>query len=183
MQKKSSTLGSILPMMFNPGAFIERYLERTSFIFSLMVSGLAFALFFLQTGFDLYKTGQKAAYHLYVMSGIGFLYGVLVIPFFGILFWICLKMTKSRFSFKQILSATCLSYSGLLIYSIFGLIFSVFFNWKTSIAFGTTGAVWSIGSLIGTIRQLSNSRTGLAIFLATIFGTIVLFSWYYLGNI
>ncbi len=170
-------------MMFNPGAFIENHLERTSFIFSLLISGLAFAFFFLQTGLDLYKTGQKDLNYAYTMSGVGFLYGALVIPFFGILFWIFLKMTRSRFSFKKVVSATCLSYSGLFIYSIFGLIFSVFFGWRTSVAFGATGAVWSIGSLIGTVRQLSNSRTSLAIFLATIFGTMILFSWYYVGNI
>lgn len=183
MEKRISTFGSILPMMFNPGVFIQRYLERANLIFSILVSGLAFGLFFLQTGLDLYKTGQKNMNFVYTMAGIGFLYGVLMIPFFGILLWIFLNIARSKSTFKNTLSATCLSYSGLFVYSIFGLIFSVFFNWRTSIAFGTTGTVWSIGTLIGTIRQLSNSKTGLAIFLGTIFGTIVLFSWYYLGNI
>lgn len=183
MEKKAATLSSILPMMFNPGTFIEEHLEKTSLIFSKLISGLAIGFFFLQTGLDLYKTGQKAMNHVYMMTGIGFLYGVLVVPSFGILLWIFLKMSRSKFTLRQILSATCLSYSSLLIYSIFGLLFSIFFNWRTSIAFGATGAIWSIGSLIGTIKRLSNSKTGLAIFLATIFGTVLLFSWYYLGNI
>ncbi|HEY8543214.1 MAG TPA: YIP1 family protein [Pseudothermotoga sp.] len=183
MEKKASTFGSILPMMFNPAAFLQNYFERMSLIFSILISGLGFGLFFLQTGLDLYKTGQKPLNFAYKIGGIGFLYGVLIIPFFGILLWIFLKIARSKSTFKQTLCATCLSYSSLLIYSIFGMIFSILLNWRTSIAFGTTGAVWSIGTLIGTIRQLSNGKTGLAVFLSIVFGTIVLFSWYYVGNI
>lgn len=182
MEKKIS-FGSILPMMFNPAAFLQNYFDRMNLIFSMLISGLGFGLFFLQTGFDLYKTGQKPLNFAYTIGGVGFLYGALIIPFFGVLLWIFLKIARSKSTFKQTLCAVCLSYSGLFIYSIFGLIFSFLFNWRTSMAFGATGAVWSIGALIGTIKQLSGGKTGLSIFLSTVFGTIVLFSWYYVGNI
>lgn len=181
MQKRT-TVGSLLPMMFNPSAFIENYLQNASFVFALLISGSAFGLFFLQTGLDLYRTGQKNLQFVYTIAGIGFLYGALVIPFFGVLIWSFFKIARSKSSFKQVLTAVCLSYSGLLFYSIFGIVFSLLLNWRTSIAFGVTGAVWSIGATIATIRKLSKN-TALSIFLAIVFGSAVLFSWYYLGNI
>lgn len=183
MERKTSTLGSILPMMFNPGTFLQNYIQKTPLIFSILVSSFAFGLFFLQTGLDLQRTGQKTMDFVYTIGGMGFLYGALIIPLFGIMLWLFLKIARSKSTFKQTLSATCLSYSGLLVYSIFGLVFLLLFNWRTSVAFGTTGAVWSIGALIGTVRQLSNGKTALAIILATLFGTVVLFSWYYVANI
>jgi hypothetical protein len=183
VEKKVSTFGSILPMMFNPAAFLQNYFEKMSTVFSILISGVGFGLFFLQTGLDLYKTGQKPLSFAYTIGGVGFLYGAMMIPFFGILLWIFLKIARSKSTFKQTLCAICLSYSSLLIYSIFGMAFSFLLNWKTSMAFGTTGAVWSTGAMIGTIRQLSNGKTGISIFLSIVFGIVILFSWYYVGNI
>ncbi|MDI6862387.1 MAG: hypothetical protein QMC97_03265, partial [Pseudothermotoga sp.] len=84
--------------------------------------------------------------------------------------------------FKEAISATCLSYSGLLVYTTFGMVFSILLNWRTSIAFGATGVVWSMGATMGTIRQLSGGKTSLSVFLSTVFGVLVLLSWYYVGN-
>lgn len=181
MQKRT-TLGSLLPMMFNPSAFIENYLQNASFVFALLVSGSAFGLFFLQTGLDLYRTGQKNLQFVYTIAGVGLLYGALVIPFFGVLLWLFLKIARSKSSFRQVLTITCLAYSGLFVYSIFGVAFSLLLNWRTSITFGLSGAVWSIGATIATARKLSKNMA-FSIFLAIVFGSAVLLSWYYLGNI
>ncbi|MEJ5230253.1 MAG: YIP1 family protein [Pseudothermotoga sp.] len=181
--KNRATFSSILPMMFNPGAFIESRLRDMSVLFSLLVSALGFGLFFMQTGLDLFKTGQKSMNFVYTITAAGVVYGALFIPLLGVLLWIFLKIARSKASFKETISAMCLSYSSLLVYTLFGIIFSVFLNWRTSVVFGTSGVVWSMGTLMGTIRQLSNGKIALSVFLATIFGVVVLFSWYYLGNL
>jgi len=181
--KNRAAFSSILPMMFNPGAFIETRLKDASVFFSLLVPALGFGLFFAQTGLDLFKTGQKPMSFVYTMTGAGVLYGALFIPLLGALLWIFLKIARSKVSFKEAISAMCLSYSSLLVYTLFGMIFSMLLNWRTSVVFGTSGVVWSMGTLMGTIRQLSGGKTALSVFLATIFGVIVLLSWYYLGNL
>ncbi|WP_448522442.1 hypothetical protein [Pseudothermotoga sp.] len=180
--KNRATVSSILPMMFNPGAFLQVRLKDVSFFFSLLVPALGFGLFFLQTGLDLFKTGQKPMDFVYTVSLVGVGYGALLVPFFGVLLWLFLKISKSKVSFKEAISATCLSYSGLLVYTALGTIFSILLNWRTSIAFGATGVVWSMGATMGTIRQLSGGKTALSVVLSTLFGILVLLSWYYVGN-
>ena len=180
--KNRTTLGAILPMMFNPGAFLENRLKDVSVLFSLFVPALGFGLFFMQTGLDLFKTGQKSMNFVYTISIVGVAYGALLIPFFGVLLWLFLKISKSKVSFKETIGAMCLSYSGLLVYTALGMIFSIFLNWRTSIAFGATGVVWSMGATMGTIRQLSGGKTALSVILSTMFGVLVLLSWYYVGK-
>ncbi|MBC7121804.1 MAG: hypothetical protein H5T94_00910 [Pseudothermotoga sp.] len=180
--KNRATLGAILPMMFNPGAFLQVRLKDVNVLFSLFVPALGFGLFFMQTGLDLFKTGQKSMNFVYTISIVGLAYGALVVPFFGVLLWLFLKISKSKVSFKETIGAMCLSYSGLLVYMAFGMIFSIFLNWRTSIAFGATGVVWSMGATMGTIRQLSGGKTALSVILSTVFGVLVLLSWYYVGN-
>lgn len=181
--KNRATFSSILPMMFNPASFVENRLKDANLFFSLLVPALGFGLFFAQTGLDLFKTGQKPMNFVYTVTAAGVVYGALFVPFLGVLLWIFLKIARSKVSFKETISAMCLSYSGLLVYTLFGMIFSPLLNWRTSVVFGVSGVVWSMGTLMGTIRQLSNGKTALSVFLATIFGVLVLFSWYYVGNL
>lgn len=170
-------------MMMNPSSAIKQSLSGAKRFLSILVSGLAFGLFFLQTGLDLYKTGQKSLQFVAFLSVAGFLYGFMLIPILAFFIWIILKIAKSRDSLPQVISTFCLSYSGTLVYGLLGFIFSIALGWKTSVAFGVTGVLWAIGPMIVGIREMTNGKNGLSVSIATIISAFVLLSWSILGNL
>ena len=180
---KPSLFRTIFGMMINPGGTLKKSLFTTKWHLSVAVSAVAFGLFFGQTGFDLYKTGQKGLEFVILTSAIGFAYGLLVISILGFLIWTVLKLSKGERRMKETVSAFCLSYSGALVYGALGLAFSLALGWKTSVAFGVTGVLWAIGPMIITIRELTGGRNALSIPIATTVGIAVLISWSILGNL
>ena len=107
---KTSLTRTIFGMMINPagalkGAFSSRW------YLGLVVSALAFGLFFIQTGLDLYKTGQKEMNFVLISAGAGITYGIIMIPLIGMVIWVILKAAKTDKSLLQAISAFCLSYS------------------------------------------------------------------------
>lgn len=178
-----SLLRTIFGMMINPSGTIKNALLSTKWYFSVAISGLAFGLFFVQTGLDLYKTGQKGFEFVLISGGTGILYGIVAIPMIGALLWAILKMYKSDKDIKTTVSSFCLSYSGALVYGTLGLLFSLAFGWKTSIAFGVTGVLWAIGPMIIGIREMTKGRNGMSIPIATVISVVVLVSWSIFGNL
>lgn len=181
-KSKQSLLRTVMGMMINPAGALKGALAGKWYI-SAVVSTLAFGLFFLQTGLDLYKTGQKDFFFAVLFTGLGLLYGAFIIPLLGLLFWGLIKMAKTQMSLTQAVSAFCLCYSGALIYGIFGIIFSLALGWKTAVAFGVTGVLWSTGPMIHTIRRMTEDKTALSIFLSTVAGVTILVSWSLFGRI
>ncbi len=163
-------------MMLSPAGALKGALDGRWYI-SAAVSALAFGLFFLQTGLDLYKTGQKGFFFAVLFTGLGLLYGAVIIPLLGSLFWGVIKMAKTKMSLNQAVSAFCLCYSGALIYGLFGLVFSLALGWRTAVAFGVTGVLWATGPMIHTIRRMTEGKTALSVFLATVAGLTILVSW------
>jgi len=180
---KPSMLKTIFSMMINPSGILKSSLLNTKWYFSLIVSALAFGLFFIQTGLDLYKTGQKGVDFVLLSAGVGVLYGVLVIPLLGFLVAAILKLSKTDKKIGQIISLFCLSYSGALIYGTLGIIFSLVLGWKTSIAFGASGILWAIGPTIVTIREMTVGKNAMSIPIATIISGTILVSWSIFGNL
>lgn len=181
-QAKPSLLRTIFGMMINPagalrGAFASRW------YLSAAVSALAFLLFFVQTGLDLYKTGQKELDFVFLSAGAGVFYGLVMIPLVGAVMWVILKAAKTDKSLMQAISAFCLSYSGALIYGVLGIVFSLALGWKTSVAFGVTGVLWAIGPMMFTIRELTGGKNVLSVPLATAVSAVVLISWSLFGNL
>ncbi|MGI6327886.1 MAG: hypothetical protein ACOX1I_02855 [Dethiobacteria bacterium] len=179
---KTSLTRTIFGMMINPagalkGAFSSRW------YLGLVVSALAFGLFFIQTGLDLYKTGQKEMNFVLISAGAGITYGIIMIPLIGMVIWVILKAAKTDKSLLQAISAFCLSYSGALIYGLLGVIFSLILGWKTSVAFGVTGVLWAIGPMMFTIRELTGGKNVLSVPLATAVSAVVLISWSLFGNL
>jgi hypothetical protein len=174
---KKPFINTVLSMMVSPARAIKTSVDKIPWYFSVAVSGLAFGLFFFQTGLDLYKTGQKGFGFALLSAGTGVAYGLLVIPLLGWLLWLVLKMTKSDKTMSWTISSFCLSYSGAMIYGILGIVFSLVFGWKTAVAFGITGVIWATGPIIATIREVTKGNSTLGIILATIIGAIVLFTW------
>lgn len=180
---KISNIKVIFGMMINPTSVLKSIILKTKWQFSLIVSGLAFALFFLQTGLDLFRTGQKTFSHILVLSGAGIIYGAVCIPLISSLMWIVLKIGKSDKTLFQTIAVFCMSYSGSLIYGIIGLGFSLGMGWKTAVAFGVTGVLWAIGPMIISVRELTGGKNSLSIPIATLFSLVVLFSWAFIGNL
>jgi len=96
---------------------------------------------------------------------------------------ISMMISKTNKPIGWAISSFCLSYSGALIYGIFGLVFSFFFDWRTAIAFGVTGVLWATGPIIVSIREMTEGKSVLSIPLATLAGTVVLISWSVFGTI
>ncbi len=178
-----SVFRAVLAMMLNPAFVVKSSLSRIPWYFSVLVSALAFFLFFLQTGLDLYKTGQQGLAFVFWSAGAGVAYGALVIPFLGILLWLVLKLAKAEKGMSWAVSSFCLSYSGALVYGILGLLFSLFLGWRTSMAFGVTGVLWATGPLITAVREMTGGKTALAVVLSSLVGTVVLYTWSFFGRV
>ena len=181
--EKQPIFRTLIGMMISPGNAVKGAISGIPWFFSVIVAALAFGMFFLQTGLDLYKTGQKGTSYLLVSGGMGVVYGLVMIPLIAVLIWMVLKMMKTDKPLKSAVSSLCLSYSGALIYGILGLVFSLALGWKTSVAFGVTGVLWAIGPMILSIREMTGGKNALSIPIATIVSAVVLFSWSFLGNL
>lgn len=181
--EKPPLFRTILSMMMTPAVALKSGISAIPWYFSLAVSATAFGLFFFQTGFDLYKTGQQTLSFALLSAGVGVIYGLTVIPLLGAFIWGVLKITKSDKKLSWAISSFCLSYSGALIYGMMGILFSLFLGWKTAVAFGVTGVIWATGPIIASIREMTGEKSVLSIVLATSVGVVVLFTWSFFGQI
>lgn len=174
---------TVFGMMINPSGTLKSALSESHWALAPGVSALAFTLFFLQTGLDLYKTGQKGFSYVWLALGSGFLYGLLVIPVLGVIAWGFLKTFRMERNLKDAVASMCLSYSGALVYGIIGLIFSLLLGWKTAVAFGVTGVLWAVGPMMVGIREMSGGNNVLSMVISAAISVIVLFSWSFWGNL
>jgi hypothetical protein len=180
---KRPVISTILSMMINPKKAMKSKIDQMPWFFGVIVSGLAFGLFFLQTGLDLYRTGLRGSSIILLSVGAGLAYGLIVIPLIGALLWLILKMFKGDKTLSWTITSFSLSYSGAMIYGLIGLVFSLVFGWKTAVAFGVGGVLWATGPIITTIREITKGRSSLGIVLATIVGALVLLSWLLLSKL
>jgi hypothetical protein len=179
---QTSKIRLLINMMLSPGTALKNATSGMPVYFSFIVSGLAFGLFFLQTGLDLYRTGQQQLIFAIVTAIIGTTFGITVIPALGVLSWGISKPFGGTKTLKWTVSAFCMSYSGALIYCLLGIAMSISLGWRTSVAFGVTGVLWAIGPMISTIREMVNGKIYLCVILASIIGALVLFCWSFIGR-
>jgi len=170
-------------MMVSPGKILKDTDHDTKWYLALSVSGLAFALFFLQTGLDLYKTGQKGMEFVLFSAIAGVAYGIVIIPLISITIWGILKIGKTNKGLKWTITSFCLSYSGALVYCTLGMIFSFILGWKTAIAFGASGVLWAVGPMIIVVREMTEGKMILSVSIVSAFACFVLLSWSYLGQL
>lgn len=171
-----------LTMIMNPGEVIKKQMNRVPWPFSLFISGLAFTLFFLQTGLDMYRNAQIGTSTVILITILGIIYGTAGISAVAALAWVLCSSKENEYSLDWTISSFALGYSATLVYVLTGLIFSVLFGWKTSVAFGVTGLLWALRPTIVTIRQMSGDRVSFSVTVATLCGAILLFGWALLGR-
>lgn len=182
-KEKLNMMHTVFAMMFNPSKAIKDAVHGSRWYYGMGVSALAFGLFFVQTGLDLWKTGQKSLSFVFfsLFSGVG--YGLIMIPLVSLVAWAFLKAFKVNKEMKWTIASFCLSYSGALVYGLLGLSFSILFQWKTAIAFGVSGVLWAIGPMMVTVREMTDGKVSLSVPVATVYAALVLLSWAYFGQL
>lgn len=171
-----------LGMLINPGEVVKSQMKQIPWPFSLLISGLSFTLFFLQTGLDMYRSGQAETAAVVLIAMLGLLYGTAGIALLAAMSWSLAQGSERAFTLEWAVSSFALGYSATLVYALTGLIFSLAFGWKTAVAFGVTGVLWALRPTLFTIRQMSGDRIAFSVALSTLCGAILLFGWALLGR-
>lgn len=183
VEKQPPAWKAAMTMMFNPGLVVKRAMLNVPWPFSLSVSSLAFTFFFIQTGLDLMRTGNAGPSFVALTAVMGLLYGSAGVIMIATLAWLAARAFGNKQPVTWVISAFGLGYSSTLIYALLGLLFSLIFEWRTSIAFGATGVLWAMGLMIVIIKEMTGGRLGVSIIIATICGGLLLFGWALLGNL
>lgn len=171
-----------LNMVINPGEVVKSQMSRVPWPFSLLVSGLSFALFFLQTGLDMLRSGQLEMVSVILITLLGLFYGTAGIALLAVMVWALSQAGERGYNIGWAISAFALGYSATLVYALTGLLFSVVLGWKTAVAFGVTGVLWALRPTLFTIKQMSGDRTAFSVAMSTLCGAILLLGWSLLGR-
>lgn len=173
---------TVLSMIINPGEVVKSQMIKVPWPFSLMVSGLSFTLFFLQTGLDLLRGGQIEASGVVLMTMLGLLYGTAGVALVAIMVWALAQAGERNITMDWAISSFALGYSAAFVYALTGLVFSLAFGWNTAVAFGVTGVLWALRPTLFTIKQMSGERVAFSIAMTTLCGAILLAGWSLLGQ-
>lgn len=171
-----------LMMMLNPAAAVNSAAARIPWPVSLVISALAFMVFFLQTGLDLVRIGLRGVGFVVVLSLEGLLFGSLGIGLLATIAWVLTKLFRGNKSLGWALSAFGLAYCSTLIFTSLGLVCALVLHWNTSVAFGVSGVLWASMPMMATIREMSRGNTLLSLVVATVCTSLLLFGWAFLGN-
>jgi len=166
-----------LSMFTNPQAVFQSQLTAVPAPLCLLVSGLAFALFYLQTGLDLGKRDLPGIAHALDLGALGFAVGTLGVGLLAVGGWVLARPFGGSQPLGWAVRAFGLAYSPALLYALLGLCANLLLGWNTSLAFGVTGVLWALGPMLVAIREMAGQRTGVAVFIATICGAFTLAGW------
>ena len=169
----------LLAVMFNPGGLLQEQLSTVGWAKTLLIPGLAFSLFFMQTGLDQNLDGTKTLF----LTFLGLLYGTVGVIFISLIAWVGSRIFGGKTKATSAIRSFALAYSPTLVYVGLGFFANIFFGWRTAIAFGVTGLLWALGPMITSLRQMTGGKTAASITLAIICGTLLLLGWSVLGGI
>lgn len=174
---------NLLAVMFNPGALLQEQLSTVKWPLALLIPGLAFLLFFMQTGLDQIKEGYFYSEDLLALAMFGLLYGTLGVIFISMVAWGGSRLFGGNSTITDAIRLFALAYSPTLIYVVLGIFANLMFDWRTAVAFGVTGVLWAIGPMIVSLRQMTAGKTAASVVLATVCGALSLLGWSILGGI
>jgi hypothetical protein len=180
--KKPNLLRTVLGVMLDPGSLLKSRLADTGYGMALGVSGLAFLLFFLQTGIDRAREGQIGGKTVAILSVVGLVFGTVGVAVVGLVGWAGARLLGGKGSVSEAIRAFGLAYSPTLVYAAVGLGFNLLLGWHTAVAFGVTGLLWALGPMIAALKGMVGDRSGAAAALATVCGLLVLLGWVRLGG-
>ena len=172
-----------LSIVVNPGNLLRSRLETFSWPWAMSVSGIAFFLFFLQTGLDLYRADAAGTGRVSLLAITGIVYGTAGVAFIGAVAWTLTRAIGGSRPVDWVIRAFALSYSPALIYGLLGLAANVLMGWNTAMAFGITGALWAIGPMTATIREVVGDKPWASLAIATFCGGLILFGWAWVSRL
>jgi hypothetical protein len=168
-------------MILNPAQALRGALERVPWPFCLAVSGLAFTLFFLQTGLDMHRVGTASAGAAVVFTFLGTAMGTIGVALVAALAWAVSRPFGNDRSLEWTVRAFCLAYTPTLIFVAVGLIINLTAGWNTAVAFGVTGALWALYPILAICREMTGEKLAASLVISTICGALILCSWALLG--
>jgi hypothetical protein len=172
---------SVLRLLFgiftNPRAVFQAHLTSIPAPLCLLISGLAFGLFYLQTGRDISHAGRVGMVHAAALGALGLVVGTAGVGLLASIAWVLTRPFRGGLPLGWAVRAFGLAYSPALIYGALGLGANVLLHWNTSLAFGATGVLWALGPMFVAIREMTGQRAGASAVVATICGALMLVGW------
>jgi len=165
-----------LRYIFHPAEILTAPFSVAALLSSFIVSGLAFALFFLQTSLD------SGTDHVSTLLK-GILFGTIGISIISIFIWLFAKISGSTVSIPAAISAINCSYGTTLIFVLVGLVLHFLLRWSTSVSCGITGVLAALGPMSGVIMIMTKYKKMPAIFIMTFAGLSVILFWGLLNNL
>jgi hypothetical protein len=150
---------------FNPQALSTEELNKIPFLYPMVISGLTYGLFFLQTGLDQKKAGSKTLFEAMILAIKGLGIGTFGLIGLSVVVFVIMKIFKSEYSLSNLVKACCLSYTTALLSLTIGLILNIFFHANTAVAFGITGVLWSLNPLFRVFRKNTRGNFTLSLIL------------------
>ena len=164
-------------MILNPGQVVKTALQDVPWPFCLAISGLAFTLFFLQTGLDMHRVGTAGTGKIIGFTFLGLGLGTVGVGIVAAVGWALSRPLGSTRSLPWTLRAFCLAYTPTLVFVIVGLVVNLAAGWNTSVCFGITGALWALHPLLGIFKEMTGEKVAASLLLTTICGALILSVW------
>jgi hypothetical protein len=177
----SSSSRSALAMILNPAQVVKGALEQVPWPVSLAISGLAFTLFFLQTGLDMHRVGTAGTGAAVGFTFLGLVFGTAGVALIAAVAWAASRPLGCQRPLVWTVRAFCLAYTPTLVFVVVGLIFNLAAGWNTAVAFGVTGVLWALYPIIAIVREMTGQKLGASLAISTICGGIVLCGWALVG--
>lgn len=143
----------------------------------LAVSGIAFGLFFLQTGLDRYRTGTSSVGTVLLLGLEGWLLGTLGVTAWASLVWALSRTCGVSLRWLWVLQSYGWCYGPVLISGVIGLLMSLVLGWNTAMTFGLGAMVMAASALYEFHHKLTGGRALLCIPLTVTGGGLVLWIW------
>jgi len=172
-----SLVRSLFAVVTNPRVVFQEHIQHIPAPLCLLVSGLAFSLFYLQTGLDIAQPGWRGWLLAGALMALGAIVGTAGVGILALIAWVLTRPFGETQPVGWAVKAFGLAYVPSLIYVLLGLFANVVLGWNTALSFGVTGLLWALGPMIVAIRQMAGGRTGVAVVLATICGALMLSGW------
>jgi hypothetical protein len=170
-------------MILNPGQVLKGALEGVPWPFCIGVSGLAFAIFFLQTALDLRQAGTTSTAGTIALTAVGFGLGTIGIAIIAVLAWALARPLGHDRPLEWTVRAFCLSYTPTLIFVVIGLAVNLVVDWRTAVCFGVTGALWALHPMLSVLKEMTGHKLAASLVLVTVCGGLIIGAWAYLVGV
>ena len=174
---RMSIARSVLGVFTNPSAVFQQHLMHVPAPVCLIISGLAFGMFYLQTGLDVFRGDWRGIVYPLALGALGLAVGTVGVGLLAAIAWVLSRPFGGSHPVDWAVRAFGLAYAPALIYSGLGLVANLLLGWHTSLAFGVTGLLWALGPMIVAIREMTGQRTGVSVVIATVCGALMLALW------